>query len=115
MLCLEEEAAPVTTAGHVRRAVSETGPGLLADVLRVHLAEHLAVEPPGAPLAGLPRLRLPESDRRTFVLPDELVRLEVAERSAACGLLVEASDVLPQVARVRVGVGVRVKVRVRVS
>ena len=77
MLCLEEEAAPVATAGHVRRAVSETGPGLLADVLRVHLAEHLAVEPPGAPLAGLPRLRLPESDRRTFVLPDELVRLEV--------------------------------------
>ena len=52
MLCLEEEAAPVATAGHVRRAVSETGPGLLADVLRVHLAEHLAVEPPGAPLAG---------------------------------------------------------------
>ena len=92
MLCLEEEAAPVTTAGHVRRAVSETGPGLLADVLRVHLAEHLAVEPPGAPLAGLPRLRLPESDRRTFVLPDELVRLEVAR-----------VRVRLEVARVRVG------------
>ena len=39
---------------------------------------------------------------------------QVAERSAACGLLVEASDVLPQAARLRVGVGVRVRVRVRV-
>ena len=97
MLCLEEEAAPATTTSHVRRAVSETGPGLLADVLRNHLAEHLVVEAQGAPLAGLPRLQLPASDRRTFVLPEELVRLEVAERSAACGLLVEASDVLPQV------------------
>ena len=81
----------------LRRAISECGPAVLAEMVRDHVRDCLVVQ--GGALAGLPRLVLPAGERQTFLLPKELVDLEPAGQKAACGLLTEAADVLEQIER----------------
>ena len=81
----------------LRRAISEVGPVVLAEMLRDHLRDCFFVQ--GGHLAGLPRLRLPVGERQTFLLPCELVNLEPAGQRVACGLLTEAADVVVQIER----------------
>ena len=82
----------------LRRAISEVSPGVLAERLRDHVVECIR---PGGASGGeaLWRLALPADERQTFFLPRELSALEPEAQAKALGLLTEAVDVLPQIAR----------------